>query len=89
MKWHSEEVAQIAIVKKRQDKKEARQKGNTERVRSRNVQFQREAWRDKKASPEAKHKVLDNYSAKARSRECFKAIIALTGVHRAKGLAPT
>ena len=79
VKWLSEEVLQI-VVKRR----EAKDKGEKERYTDLNAEFQRTAWREKKAflSDQCKEIVENNRNGK--TRDLFKKIRDIKGTFHAK-----
>ena len=79
VKWLSEEVLQI-VVKRR----EAKDKGEKERYTDLNAEFQRTAWREKKAflSDQCKE-IVENYR-NGKTRDLFKKIRDTKGTFHAK-----
>ena len=67
-KWLSEEVLQIAV------KREAKSKGEKERHKHLNAEFQRIAWRDKKAFLSDQCKEIKANNRMGKTRDLFKKI---------------
>ena len=78
-KWMSEEALQIA--KKR---REAKGKGEKERYRHLNVEFQRIARRDKKAFLSDQCKEIEENNRMGKTRDLFKEIRYTKGTFHAK-----
>ena len=66
-KWLSEEVLQIA-----KERKEAKSKGERERYIQLNTDFQRTAWRDKKAFFNEQCIKLEKNNRRGKTRDFFK-----------------
>ena len=67
-KWLSEEALQIAV------KREAKSKGEKERHKHLNAEFQRIARRDKKAFPSDQCKEIEENNRMGKTRDLFKTI---------------
>ena len=67
-KWLSEEVLQIAV------KREAKSKGEKERHKHLNAEFQRIAWRVKKAFLSKQCKEIEENNRMGKTRDLFKKI---------------
>ena len=78
-KWLFEEALQIAVKRK-----EAKSKGDKERYKYLNAEFQRIARRDKKAFLSEQCKETDENQRKGKTRDLFKKIRANTGTFHAK-----
>ena len=78
-KWLSEEALQIAV--KRQ---EAKSKGEKERYKHLNAEFQRIAMRDKKAFLSNQCKEIEKNNRMGKTRELFKKIRDTKGTFHAK-----
>ena len=78
-KWLSEEVLQIT-----EKRREAKGKGEKERYTHLNAEFQRIAWRDKKAFLNDQCKELEENNRMEKTRELFKKIKAIKGTFHAK-----
>ena len=76
-KWLSEEILQIA------EKREAKGKREKERYTHLNAEFQRIAWRDKKAFLNDQCKELEENNRMEKTRELFKKIKAIKGTFHA------
>ena len=68
-KWLSEEALQIAVKKR-----EAKSKGEKERYKHPNAEFQRIARRDKKAFLSNQYKEVEENSRMGKTRDLFKKI---------------
>ena len=68
-KWLSEEVLQIA-----KERKEAKSKGERERYIQLNTNFQRTAWRNKKAFFNEQCIKLEEKSRRGKTRDLFRRI---------------
>ena len=68
-KWLSEEALQIAVKRR-----EAKSKGEKERYKHLNAEFQRIARRDKKASLSNQCKEIEENSGMGKTRDFFKKI---------------
>ena len=77
-KWLSEEVLQIAV------KREAKSKGEKERYKHLNAEFQRIAWRDKKAFLSDQCKEIKGKNRMGKTRDLFKKIRDAKGTFHAK-----
>ena len=66
-KWLSKEVLQIA-----KERKEAKSKGERERYIQLNTDFQRTAWRDKKAFFNEQCIKLEKNNRRGKTRDLFK-----------------
>ena len=78
-KWLSEEALQIAM-----GKREVRSKGEKERYKHLNVEFQRIARRDKKAFLSDQHKEIEEKNRMGKTRDLFKKIRDTKGTFHAK-----
>ena len=78
-KWLSEEALQIA-VKRREEKN----KGEKERYRYLNAEFQRIARRDKKAFLSDQCKEIEESNTMGKTRDLFKKIRGTKGIFHAK-----
>ena len=78
-KWLSEEVLQIA-VKRRQ----AKSKGERERCKHLNAEFQRIARRDKKVIPREQCEEIEENNRMGQTRDLFKKIRDTKGTFHAK-----
>ena len=78
-KWLSGEALQIA-VKRREEKN----KGEKERYKHRNAEFQRIARRDEKAFPSDQCKEIEENSRMGKTRDLFKKIRDTKGTFHAK-----
>ena len=77
-KWLSEEALQIAM-----GKREVRSKGEKERYKHLNVEFQRIARRDKKAFLSDQHKEIEEKNRMGKTRDLFKKIRDTKGTFHA------
>ena len=77
-KWLSEEALQIA------EKREAKSKGEKERYKHLNAEFQRIARRDKKAFLSDQCKEIEENNRKGKTRDLFKKIRDTKGTFHAK-----
>ena len=68
-KWLSEEALQIAVKRR-----EAKRKGEKERYSHLNAEFQRIAWRDKKAFLSDQCKEIEQNNRIGKARDLFKNI---------------
>ena len=68
-KWLSEEVLQIALKRR-----EAKSKGEKERYAHLNAEFQRIAWRDKKAFLSDQCKEIEGNNRMRKTKDLFKKI---------------
>ena len=75
----SEEALQIAVKRR-----EGRRKGEKERYKHLNAEFQRIARRDKKAFLSNQCKVIEENNRKGRTRDLFKKIRDTKGKFHAK-----
>ena len=78
-KWLSEEAVQIAVKRR-----EAISKGEKERYKHLNAEFQRIARRDKKAFLSDKCKEIEENNRMGRTRDLFKKIRDTKGTFHAK-----
>ena len=78
-KWLSEEALQIAVKRR-----EAKSKGEKERYRHLNAEFQRIARRDKKAFFSDQCKEIEEKNRKGKTRDLFKKIRDTKGTFHAK-----
>ena len=78
-KWLSKEALQIAVKRR-----EAKSKGEKERYKHLNAEFQRIARRDKKASFSDQCKEIDEKNRMGRTRDLFKKIRDTKGTFHAK-----
>ena len=78
-KWLSEEALQISCEKKRSESK-----GEKERYTHLNAEFQRIAWRDKKALLGDQCKEIEENNRMGKTRDLFKKIRATKGTFHAK-----
>ena len=78
-KWLSEEALQIAVRRK-----EAKSKGEKERYKHLNAEFQRIARRDKKAFLSDQCKEIEENNRKGKTRDLFKKIRDAKGTFHAK-----
>ena len=78
-KWLSEEALQIA-----EERREAQGKGEKERYKHLNAEFQRIARRDKKAFFSDQHKEIEENNRIGRTRDLFKKIRDTKGTFHAK-----
>ena len=68
-KWLPEEALQIAVKRR-----EVKSKGEKERYKHRNAEFQRIARRDKKAFLSDQGKEIEAYNSMGKTRDFFKKI---------------
>ena len=78
-KWPSEEALQIAVKRR-----EAKSKGEKERQKHLNAEFQRIARRDKKAFFSYQCKEIEENNRKGKTRGLFKKITDIKGTFHAK-----
>ena len=78
-KWLSEEALQIAMKRRK-----AKSKGEKERYAHSNVEFQRIAWRDKKAFLSDQCKEIEENNRMGKTRDLFKKIRDTKGRFHAK-----
>ena len=78
-KWLSEEALQIAVKRR-----EAKSKGEKERYKHLNAEFQRIARRDKKAFFSDQHKEIEENNRVGKTRDLFKKIKDTKGIFHAK-----
>ena len=78
-KWLSEEALQIAVKRR-----EAKSKGEKERYKHLNVEFQRIARRDKKAFLSDQCKEMERNNRMGKTRDLLKKIIGTKGIFHAK-----
>ena len=78
-KWLSEEALQIAVKRR-----EAKSKGEKERYKHLNAEFQRIARRDKKASLSDQCKEIKENNRMGKTRDLFKKIRDTKGIFHAK-----
>ena len=78
-KWLSEEALQITVKRR-----EAKSKGEKERYTHLNAEFQRIAWRDKKAFLSNQCKEIEENSRKRKTRDLFKKISDSKGTFHTK-----
>ena len=78
-KWMSEEALQIAVKRR-----EAKSKGEKERYKHLNAEFQRIARRDKKAFLSSQCKEIEESNRMGTSRDLFKKIRDTKGTFHAK-----
>ena len=79
MKWLSEEALQIAVKRR-----EVKGKGEMERYKHLNAEFQRIARRDKKAILSDQYKEIEENNRVGRTRDLFKKIRDSKGTFHAK-----
>ena len=79
VKWLSKEALQIAVKRR-----EAKSKGEKERHKHLNAEFQRRARRDKKAFLSDQCKEIEENNRKGRTRDLFKKIRDTKGNFHAK-----
>ena len=77
--WLSEEALQIAVKRR-----EAKSKGEKERYKHLNAEFQRIARRDKKAFLRDQCKEIEEYNRIGKTRDLFKKIRDTKGIFHAK-----
>ena len=78
-KWLSEEVLQIAVKRR-----EAKSKGEKERYKHLNAEFQRIARRDKEAFLSNQCREIEENNRKGKTRDLFKKIRDTKGTFHAK-----
>ena len=78
-KWLSEEVLQIAVKRR-----ELKSKGEKERYKHLNAEFQRTARRDKKALLSDQCKEIEENNRMGKTRDLFKEIRDTQGIFHAK-----
>ena len=78
-KWLSEEALQIAV-----NRREAKSKGEKERIKHLNTEFQRTARRDKKAFFSDQCKEIEENNRIGKTRDLFKKIRDTKGTFHAK-----
>ena len=78
-KWLSEKVLQIA-----EKRREVKGKGEKERYKHMNADFQRIAWRDKKAFLSDQCKEIEENNRMGKTRDLFKKIRDTKGTFHAK-----
>ena len=78
-KWLSEEALQIAVKRR-----ETRNKGEKERYKHLNAEFQRIARRDKKAFLSNQCKEIEENNSMGKTRDLFKKIRDIKGTFHAK-----
>ena len=78
-KWLSEEALQIALKRR-----EMKSKGEKERCTHLNTEFQRTAWRDKKAFLSDQCKEIEKNNRMGKTRDLFKKIRDTKGTIHAK-----
>ena len=78
-KWLSEEALQIAVKRR-----EAKSKGEKERYKHLNAEFQRTARRDKKAFLSDQCKEIEENNTMRKTRDLFKKITDSKGTFHAK-----
>ena len=78
-KWLSEEALQIAVKRR-----EVKSKGEKERYKHFNAEFQRIARRDKKAFLSDQCKEIEENNRMGKTRDLFKKIIDTKGTYYAK-----
>ena len=78
-KWLSEEALQIAVKRR-----EAKSKGEKERYTHLNAEFQRIAWRNKKAFLSDQCKEIEENNRMGKTRDLFKKIRDTKGTFHAK-----
>ena len=78
-KWLSEEALQIAVKRT-----EVKNKGEKERYKHLNAEFQRIARRDKKAFLSAQCKEIEDKNRMGKARDLFKKIRDTKGIFHAK-----
>ena len=78
-KWLSEEALQIAVKRR-----EAKSKGEKERYKHLNAEFQRIARRDKKACLSDQCKDVEENNGMGKTRHLFKKIADTKGIFHAK-----
>ena len=84
-KWLSEEALQIAVCKQiAMKRRETKSKGEKERYKHLNAEFQRIARRDKKAFLRDQCKEIEENNRMGKTRDLFKKIRATKGTFHAK-----
>ena len=78
-KWLSREALQIAV-----ERREAKNKGEKERYKHLNAEFQRTARRDKKAFLRDQCKEIEENNRMGKTRDLFKKIRDTKGIFHAK-----
>ena len=78
-KWLSEEALQIAVKRR-----EAKSKGEKERYKHLNAEFQRIARRDKKAFLSDQCKEIEEKNRMGKTRDLFKKVRDTKGIFHAK-----
>ena len=78
-KWLSEEALQIAVKRR-----EAKSKGEKERYKQLNAEFQKIARRDKKAFLSDQCKEIEENNRMGKTRDLFKKIRDTKGIFHAK-----
>ena len=78
-KWMSEEALQISVKRR-----EAKSKGEKERHKHLNTEFQRTARRDKKASLSSQCKEIEGNNRMGKTRDLFKKIRDTKGTFHTK-----
>ena len=78
-KWLSEEALQIAVKRR-----EAKSKGEKERYKHLNAEFQRVARRDKKAFLSDQCKEIEENSGMRKTRDLFKKIRDIKGTYHSR-----
>ena len=78
-KWLSEEALQIAVKRR-----EAKNKGEKERYKHLNAEYQRIARRDKKAFLSNQRKEIEENNRIGKTRDLFKKIRDIKGTFHAK-----
>ena len=78
-KWLSEEALQIT-----EKRREAKGKGEKERYTHVNAEFQRTAWRDKKAFLSDQCKEIEENNRMEKTGDLFKKIRGIKGIFHAK-----
>jgi len=78
-KWLSGEALQIAV-----ERREAKNKGEKERHKHLNAEFQRIARRDKKAFLSDQYKEMEENNRMGKTRDLFKKIRDMKGTFHAK-----
>ena len=78
-KWLCEEALQIAVKRR-----EAKSKGEKERYKHLNTEFQRTARRDKKAFPSDQCREMEENNRMGKTRDLFKKIRDIKGIFHAK-----
>ena len=78
-KWLSGEALQIAVKRR-----EVKSKGEKERYKHLNAEFQRIAWRDKKAFLRDQCKEVEENNRMGKTRDFFKKVRDTKGIFHAK-----